>query len=278
LSGGQAASKSNKRRRTANGPYICAAVWLVWRHANGKPHVQKQAGVVVMFKRSFSVAWLAGVCCVQAQAVQVYANNFDSAATVLAGVSAVFTGGGGLQGTTAAYSSTYGQIYRSESNSVQTLLTLSNLPAHTSVDIDFLMAFLDSWDSNDGTPAPDNLDLFVDGVKLATYTFNSASGSNVAYGGGSLLAQGVQFDANIYYTDAIVDMSGDPGLSFAHTSSSLTVGWMASGAGWQGGTDEAYGIDNISISVAGAPPVPEPATALLMAAGGWLLWAARQRR
>jgi PEP-CTERM motif len=231
-----------------------------------------------MFKRLFSCAVLAGVGCLPAQAAQVYANNFDGPATVAAGVLASFTGDGALQGTTADYTATYGQIYRSQSSSVQTLLTLNNLPAHTTVDIDFLMAFLDSWDSNNGTPAPDNLDLYVDGVKLATYTFNSASGNNVAYGGGLLLAQGVQFDANLYYSDAIVDMSVDAGLSFAHSASSLTVGWTASGAGWQGGTDEAYGIDNISISVAGTPPVPEPGGLALMALGGALLWVAKTRR
>ena len=230
-----------------------------------------------MFKRSVAMALVAGVLSLQAQAAQVYANNFDSPATVAAGVVATFTGDGALQGTTAPYSPTYGQIYRSNSDSVQTLLTLTNLPAHGTVDIDFLMAFLDSWDSNNGAPAPDNLDLYVDGVKRATYTFNTASGTNVAYGGGTLLAQGVQFDVNLFYSDAIVDMSTDPGLRFAHTSSTLTVGFIASGAGWQGGTDEAYGIDNLVVSVFSAPPVPEPGTALLMA-GGLLLLAARRRR
>jgi PEP-CTERM motif len=232
-----------------------------------------------MFKRICAGAVLAataGFFSLSAQAAVVYSNNFDSPATVAAGVTSSFTGGGGLQATTPTYSPTYGQIYRSESTSVQTLLSLSNLPAHTSVDVDFLMAFLDSWDSNNGTPAPDNLDLYIDGVKLATYTFNSASGTNVAYGGGTLLAQGVQFDANIYYTDAIVDMSSDAGLSFTHTSSSLTVGWIASGNGWQGGTDEAYGIDNLVVSVDSTAQVPEPATAWLIA-GGLLLLAARRR-
>lgn len=227
------------------------------------------------FKRFLSVLVACGLS-LSTQAALVYSNNFDSPATVAAGVVAGFAGGGAVQGTTAAYSGTYGQIYRSNSNSVQTLLTLSNLPSHSHVDIDFLMVFLDSWDSNNGSPAPDNLDLYVDGVKLATYTFNSASGSNVDYGGGTLLAQGVQFDVNLYYSDAVIDMAGDGGLNFAHNSSSLTVGWIASGAGWQGGDDEAYAVDNVNVSLAASTPVPEPGTVVL-AAAGLLLLAARRR-
>jgi hypothetical protein len=213
----------------------------------------------------------------QAHAAVVYSNNFDSAAVVAAGVTANFTGAGALQDTTPTYTPTYGQIYRSNSSDVRTQITLSNLPTHNRVDLNFFMAFLDSWDSRNGTPAPDNLDLYIDGVLRASYTFNTASGSVRDIGGGTLLASDIQFDTNLYYADAIVDMAGDPGLDFAHTSNTLTVGWVASGNGWQGGTDEAYGLDNINIDVrTTGVAVPEPGSLALVAAS--LLGLALTRR
>jgi PEP-CTERM motif len=214
-----------------------------------------------------------------AQAAVVYSNNFDSAAVVAGGVTANFTGAGALQATTATYTPTYGQIYRSNSSDVRTQITLSNLPTHNRVDLNFFMAFLDSWDSRNGSPSPDNLDLYIDGVLRASYTFNTASGTVRDFGGGTLLASDIQFDVNVFFADAIVDMAGDPGLDFAHTSSTLTVDWVASGNGWQGGNDEAYGLDNISIDLrTTGVTVPEPGSLALVAASLGGLMLARRRK
>ena len=47
-------------------------------------------------------------------------------------------------------------------------------------------------------------------------------------------------------------------------SSSLTVDFFASGSGWQGGSDEWWGIDNVSVTLDSVEAVPEPSTLILV--------------
>jgi hypothetical protein len=213
----------------------------------------------------FSFA-LVAACASYASAQVYYSNDFDSPEYVAPGISASLTGGAAVS-TIAPHDATYGNIYRNESNSTATELTLSSLPTHSGVDLDFLLVFLESWDSSDGgIYAPDSLDLYIDGTLVASYTYNNALGSIKDYDGGALLYEYTQFDGNSYYSDTVVDMSVDPALTFPHTGSTLTVGWIASGAGWQGGADEAYAIDNLSVTLSGVV-VPEPTSMLLLLFG-----------
>jgi hypothetical protein len=59
-------------------------------------------------------------------------------------------------------------------------------------------------------------------------------------------------------------------LSFAHSASSLTISFFTLAPGWQGATDESWGIDNLSIDLITredgptTPAVPEPATLSLV--------------
>jgi hypothetical protein len=50
--------------------------------------------------------------------------------------------------------------------------------------------------------------------------------------------------------------------NIAHTASSLTVTWLAHGTGWQGGTDESWGIDNVEVLLNGVPDIDLAATSL----------------
>lgn len=213
--------------------------------------------------------------CQAALAGDVYFNDFDNTPTVASGVSASFSAGAGSIVPTSATYSAYGNLLSSNSNTIKTELTLSNLPTHTMVDVSFLMAFLDSWDSTNGSPAPDYFELYIDGNVLDRYTYNNASGNVTYVGGGTVVAQYVQFDQHNFYSDTVVDMSTAPALSFAHTSSTLTIGFVAGGSGWQGSTDEEWGIDNLRVSVT---PVPEPSTYAMMLAGLGMLGAVARRR
>ncbi len=232
----------------------------------------------------------AGLGAAGAGATVVYSNDFDAAPTVSLGATAVFAaGGGGIAGTQPAYSPTYGNIFRNGSTgnpAGMTQLTLSNLPTHTSASIGFILGFLDSWDSRDGSCCtPDNVNLYIDGVLTASYTYNNALGSIKDFGAGTLLYEYVQFDTgSTYYSDSVVDMTGDPLLAFAHAGSSLTIGLQASGIGWQGGSDEAWGIDNLRVDLGGVilpdPPsgqVPVPATLPLLALGLGFFTLSRRR-
>jgi hypothetical protein len=220
-------------------------------------------------KRILAVAILGAallICPANSWAQIYYSNDFDNPVVVGPGIAASLTGGATVA-TDAAYNPTYGNIYRNTSNITATELTLTSLPIHTDVDVSFLMAFLDSWDSYDGGGGygPDNLDLYIDGSLVATYTYNTALGTVQDYDGGSLVLSGVQLDtASYYYSDVLVDMSVDAALSFPHTGSTLTVSLIASGTGWQGGSDEAYAIDNLNVELFGVV-VPEPSTFALLA-------------
>ncbi len=207
----------------------------------------------------------------------IYANDFDNPAVVAGGVTASLVGGADVPAI-APYDATYGNLRRNDTVNppAPTQLVLSNLPAHTTVDLDFTLAFLDSWDSTDGGGgvSPDRADLYLDGNLVASYTYNNALGSVKDFDGGALLYEYVQFDGNGFYSDTVVDMSGDPALVFPHSASTLTFEWIASGDGWQGNADEAIGLDNLRVSVDG---VPEPATCGL-ALAALLAYASRRRR
>ncbi len=196
----------------------------------------------------------------------VYYNDFDGGLLVAPGVTATQTGGVTVP-TIAPYNATYGNIARADDNTAGIELVFSNLPAHTGVNLDFALALLDSWDSTDGGNfAPDLLELFIDGAPFAAYTYNNALGTIKDIDGGSLLYEYVQFDTNIFYNDTVVDLATDPGLIFPHTASTLSLKWIASGTGWQGGSDEAYAIDKVWVELTGVA-IPEPATWLLVALG-----------
>jgi hypothetical protein len=210
----------------------------------------------------------------KAQADMVYLNDFSNPATVALGASASFDAAGGGADAIQAFSpllGTYGPFFFHNTTNGLTELTLSNLPTHTGADVGFIMAFINSWDSRDGgCCSPDNLDLYIDGSKIASYTYNNALGSIKDIGGGSLLGEYVEFNNISYYGDTIADMTGDPLLSFAHTASTLTIGFQFNSAGFQGGSDESWGIDSLRVDLSGVQidptPVPEPSTFLMLGA------------
>jgi hypothetical protein len=156
-------------------------------------------------------------------------------------------------------------------------LSLNNLPAHTAVDVNFLLAFIDSWDSTDGSPAPDILNVEIDGAVVLQVTCNLASG-RVCYGG-SVVAPRAHYGFNSSFQDIGFDMTNEPALTVPHTSSSLSVRWFASGNGWQGGSDESFAIDNLTVNLitADGNSVPEPGVLGLLGLGLAAL-AARRRK
>jgi hypothetical protein len=60
----------------------------------------------------------------------------------------------------------------------------------------------------------------------------------------------------------------------AHSSSTLSIEFFASGSGWQGSTDESWAIENLQVT---ANPVPLPGAFLLFAPGLAGLLAIRKR-
>jgi len=143
-----------------------------------------------------------------------------------------------------------------------TVLTLTGLPVHTSVDLDFLLAIIDSWD-NAGAPlsqGPDFFNVTVDGTSVFREGFANAQATQ-----GYQPPSGVQltprpfvdlgFNGSLLFTESAYNMGLEPQLqAIPHTDSSLTVEWFADGAGFQGGTNESWAIDNVEVALNGLNP------------------------
>ena len=138
-------------------------------------------------------------------------------------------------------------------------LTVANLPSHTRINLAFLMSTIRTWD---GLPphccSPDFFNVLVDGTSIFSEAFFSTGpGAFQTYNPSPGVYLGVAVNGAAY------DMGLEPAFSnISHSSSTLTISWFASGAGWQGGNDEYWAIDNVRVSV---EEVPEPASFLLLA-------------
>jgi len=140
----------------------------------------------------------------------------------------------------------------------KTTLTLTGLPEHTSIDLGFLLAIIDSWDgSNSNTNvAPDIFNVDVDGQSIFSETFEGALGpaSYVPPQGVEIVFK-QQRGFNSNWLDSSYNMGNDPTFqNINHTSNSVTVDFYASGNGWQGGIDESWAIDNVQLCI----NAPEP--------------------
>ena len=223
-----------------------------------------------------AAAFAAIAAATPASATRVYEFDFETLPTLAPGVAESLTGAGfrdisqpptydtGEYGLRSFYYHNNAQGNPAEA----TVLTLSNLPTHDHVDIGMIFAFINSWDGNDGSVSPDLVDIVVDGTtRVSGLTYNNNTAASGRYiGGGTVIAEYVQAAGGNFYSDTVIDLHDSALLSFAHTSSTLTLSIFAYGAGWQGSSDESWGIDDLTIDVTSAG-VPEPATWAMMIGG-----------
>jgi acetyltransferase-like isoleucine patch superfamily enzyme len=199
----------------------------------------------------------------------VFFDNFDGGLTVAPGVGALLDGAGApesvlgyagignggntfggdfLRNDTGAYAGAGGEL---GDPGDPTRLTLTGLPPHAGVDLNFLFAKIATWDG--GSPgegcsicSPDIFEIRVDGdiVFAESIGFNQPSFQP---------APGIvwlvrQTPLGFSDFDGAFDMGPLDQLgSIPHSSDTLVIEWRALGAGWQGGVDESWAIDNVEI-------------------------------
>ncbi len=187
------------------------------------------------------------------------------------GVDSVFSGGS--QRISEGYS-TLGFDNYIYSDDAAITMQLNGLEAHTSIDLNFMLALINSWDGNDTWRSydPDYFNVAIDGVTIFSETFHSRYLDRQSYipPEGVLLSIGTNLitaGQPTSWFDCAYDMAHDETFkSIAHTSDTLTITWSTSGAGWQGGTDEFFAVDNVEVILNGTP-VPVPGVILLLGAG-----------
>lgn len=222
--------------------------------------------------RAFAAAALAAASVASAQPTTVFYSDFDTGTPGEIGGYSINESVAGYGGVGNPGDLFGGNFLRNDSQNSATTLTLTGLPAHTSVSIGFLAALIDSWDSDNGSPAPDYLVIEVDGSEIIRITCANASGTT-NYGGDQIAAP-IGRGWNGSWGDRGYDMGNEALLqNIAHTGSNLTVSFFAAGAGWQSGLDESWAIDNLEVV---ADVVPTPGSIALLSLAG--LCAARRKR
>lgn len=225
------------------------------------------------------VATAAGLAVCLSQPVQaatlVFSDDFSSGAA-----SAAFGGAGavvdaqGYKGE-GGFADNFLRNDASGNPAAATTLSLGGLAAHTTVTLAVDIAFIDSWD---GTTPPFGPDFFVatlDGAEV----FVGNPGAGVVSG-----VPGVGFvetvpSQNLGFNSGWPDRGFSLILTAPHAASTAAFTFFARGAGWQGGDDESWALDNVRVSTdAVAGVVPLPAALPLIASAFGALFALRRRR
>jgi hypothetical protein len=139
-------------------------------------------------------------------------------------------------------------------------LTLENLPTHTSLDIEFLFAAIDSLDGTGSFPAGDFFSVYVDNVVIFKESFANADASQIqSYmpPAGVTLARRVDLGfqgPGGYYTDSAYNMGADPTFkNIPHVGSKAVLKFTLEGGGVQGLNDESWAIDNLRVTTGNTP-------------------------
>lgn len=221
-----------------------------------------------------------------ASATTIFFTNFDSGTPAeITGVNGVVSTGS-VGGDIVVDGTQLWQDFSTGNPNTATTLTLAGLAANQSIDLDFTFLAIGSWDGTTYQPglyAPDYLNVSLNASSIFQGAFrNYGTGGTPEYPGctGNIDCTPANYPAAPVNAAISLQQSatGDFGTSIYHiTLTGLTAdgsgnaifNFFASGGGWQGGSDESIGLDNIRVTGADASATPEPSTWALI--GGALL-------
>jgi hypothetical protein len=141
-------------------------------------------------------------------------------------------------------------------------LSLSNLQAHTTLQLEFDLYIINSWDGDSPAYGPDRFILSVaDGPVLLDTTFSNNPKTNkdgsyqnypvVGSAPWSGALQAGTLGYQVFFKDAIYRLQ----YKFPHTNANLTIHFTSSLFEGKGTNDEAWGLDNVILrTVDGTTP------------------------
>jgi hypothetical protein len=209
------------------------------------------------FKQALPVLALTLATSQMLPALTVYSENFEGA-----GPFPEWSGSGAV-GTTGGLSAFgFGSNHLFNNTTGASTLTLTGLAAHTQLTLNFDLAL---WDSID--IGADLFQVAVDAAFLVNTTDfgNYFPADNISHGPGVHITDPFTAFAvpNYGYNSGFRDAGRRvTGLTLAHSSSTAVITFHYPNS--QGGTDEAFGVDNVVVQTNTVPAaVPEPSTLVL---------------
>ncbi|MDO8348940.1 MAG: hypothetical protein Q7T30_01800, partial [Planctomycetota bacterium] len=207
--------------------------------------------------RSIPISILAGCLLASASAQTVFSTDFDAALpSQFAPGTATLTAVQGYAGHGPAGNLFGGTFLRSETGNVVTL-TLTGLPAHDVLRLDFLFAAIDSLDGAGTYPLGDYFKITLDGATICREAFANAVPTQIQTYVPPLgveLARhqdlGFTTGPGTYFTDSAYWLGGDPFFAaLPHSAASAVLTFVVEGPGVQPLADESWAMDNLRVRV-----------------------------
>lgn len=184
--------------------------------------------------------------------VTVYQDDFSTGGVQLYENVMVARTGGSIVSSQGYASYGFGDaMYALKHEQAGTVLefSISQLPTHSFLSIGGMLAVINSWDGNEGG---DFLSVYLDNQLLHTSTFSLFNPTVSDFGqrltpeaGADLFALPAGYAA---WYDQAYDFTNLSSLTnIAHTASEATLRFVAHGQGWQGFSDESFGLGQLSV-------------------------------